>query len=985
MRNSACFHGAIGMFAGVAVLLLPAMLPAAEKSPSRPPATASGGNDSAGEAGPPAVTPDHPMIPGFERFYGPFSERLAKRQLGPIAEELEEEDIPPRPVRPDLGTPADVVAGLILASELNCTSCHAASDHLAELVQTKQAPLLDDLGERLRPQFVRRFIADPQTAKPGTTMPAVARHLDAAARAAALEAVTHFLMAEGQVVPNAPDIAAASRGKSLFRQLGCVACHGVPGDPTESLPTSVPLGELPAKYPINGLQRFLKQPHAVRPSGRMPQFPLDDKQARDLAHYLAGGPEAARDALRYRVYHGAWDKLPDFTRLEPVAEGVSGDFDLSVAGRRDDFGLRFEGFLHVPADGTYEFTLGSDDGSRLWIDGRAVLDVDGIHPYSKRSVRMKLTKGAHPLAVDYFERGGEEVLTVEIQGPKLPRQPIISFVATTPEPIQPQPLLPGEEPFVLRPELVPVGREHFAKLGCAACHRKTADKKPIPSVLTASPFAAMKAPTGGCLAERPAANVPDFRLSPEQRRALQALVRAVRAGELPRAAGELLNHLTLARFNCYACHDRNGFGGVEFDRNPFFEGTIKEMGDEGRIPPTLTGVGDKLRPDWLSHIFDAGASDRPYMRTRMPRFGRHNIGHLVASFAATDEKNEAVIPRIDLPPHRIKAIGRYLVGADALSCIKCHNFGKYKATGIQAIDLTTMARRLRSDWFHRYLLNPQAFRPGTRMPAAWPFGKSTIPDVLGGDAHAQIHAVWVYLSDGPKAAIPKGLIPEKMVLVPKDEPIIYRNFIEGLNPRGIAVGYPEKVNLAFDADDLSLALIWHNAFIDAGRHWTGRGQGFQPPLGDHVLSLPRGAAFAVLNAPDQPWPERRAKELGHRFRGYRLDRNRRPTFLYQIDGVLIEDHCDPLPTQFEPGLKRTLRVIPVDEAGSSSGPLYYRAAAGKSITRDEDGWFVVDGMLRIHLQAPAQPVLREVGGRQELIVPLSQVRAPLTIVQQYVW
>ncbi|RMG36443.1 MAG: cytochrome c1 [Planctomycetota bacterium] len=949
-----------------------------ERADDAPPSTARDATDV------PAVDFDHPMIPGFERFYGPFAERLAKRQLGPIAEELDEEDLPPRPVRPDLNTPAEVVAGLLLAGELNCASCHAAAGDLAELLQTKQAPVLDQLGDRLRPQFVRSFVEAPQSAKPGTTMPTVARHLPPAERRAATEAITHFLMAEGTSVPNAPVVAAASRGKALFRQLGCVACHGLPGHPTAELPTSVPLGDLARKYHILGLQRFLKQPHATRPSARMPRFPLDDKQARDLANYLAGGPAAARDALKYRAYHGVWEKLPDFTKLRPTAEGVAGGFDLSLAGRKDDFGLRFEGFLHIPTAGKYQFALGSDDGSRLWIDGRAVLEVDGIHPYSKRSTSLRLTAGVHPIAVDYFERGGEEVLTVEIAGPGLPQQSLISFVTATPEPIELEPTLPGEEPFTLRRDLIPAGKEHFEKLGCAACHRKTSGGKPLQNRRAAKPFASLKPAPVGCLAPKPPAEVPDYSLSEPQRRALVALIAAVRAAALPKPAGELVNHLTMARFNCYACHDRNGIGGVEFDRNPFFEGVIKEMGDEGRIPPTLTGVGDKLRKDWMAHLFENGAADRPYMRTRMPRFGRQNVGHLVDSFAATDEKNAAVIPRIDLPVHRIKAIGRHLVGADALSCIKCHNFGKYKATGIQAIDLTTMSRRLRSDWFHRYLLDPQAFRPGTRMPAAWPFGRSTIPDVLGGDAHAQIHAVWVYLSDGPKAAIPKGLIPEKMVLVPKDEPIIYRNFIEGLHPRGIAVGYPEKVNLAFDADDLSLALIWHNAFIDAGRHWTGRGQGFQPPLGDHVLSLPRGAAFAVLSGPDQPWPEKPAKALGNRFRGYRLDKLRRPTFLYEVDGVRVEDHCDPLPTRFEPGLKRTLRVTPL-HGPNAEQRLFYRAAAGKLITQDQDGWFVVDEMLRIRVHAPVQPQLRQVGGRQELILSLGAVRKPLTIVQEYVW
>ncbi len=61
--------------------------------------------------------------------------------------------------------------------------------------------------------------------------------------------------------------------------------------------------------------------------------------------------------------------------------------------------------------------------------------------------------------------------------------------------------------------------------------------------------------------------------------------------------------------------------------------------------------------------------------------------------------------------------------------------------------------------------------------------------------------------------------------------IIYRNFIQGVNARAIAVGYPGGVNAAFDADFCNVGLIWRGGFIDAKRHWTDRGGGFQPPLG----------------------------------------------------------------------------------------------------------------------------------------------------------
>ena len=155
------------------------------------------------------------------------------------------------------------------------------------------------------------------------------------------------------------------------------------------------------------------------------------------------------------------------------------------------------------------------------------------------------------------------------------------------------------------------------------------------------------------------------------------------------------------------------------------------------------------------------------------------------------------------------------------------------------MDLAVMKKRLQADWFRRYMVNPIALRPGTRMPSFWPDGNSTKPDILGGDSGKQIEAIWKYLALGEQAA-PAGASGGGLLITASDEARIYRNFIQDAGPRAIGVGYPGEVNLAWDANHLRPALIWQGPFIDGAKHWTGRGQGFQKPAGFNTLKLPQG-------------------------------------------------------------------------------------------------------------------------------------------------
>lgn len=887
-----------------------------------------------------------PLIPAFERFHAD-------------------------------GTSA-VDGGRLLLGELNCTACHQASGTLATEITAKQAPILTNAGNRLRPEYVWQYLQDPHAAKPGTTMPHVLSGLDENERRHAATALASFLSTTGSAKPEAPQNKFARSGERLFHEVGCIACHMPRNGKAANAVTSVPLPELGRKYTISGLAGFLKQPHAVRPSGRMPGLNLDDNQSRDLAHYLVGEVllEPREPTVRYTVINKGFENVPDLGK-QKGRKGTTAGLDIDVAGRGDDFSIRFESRILISKAGTYRFHLGSDDGSFLYVDGKQVVDVDGVHPHTTKSGSLDLAQGVHVLVVDYSEVGGQQSLSLEIEGPGISRQPIDGWLTlnedgSPPEKLKKKTAASEPEPFEFDPALVETGRNFFRSLGCASCHQLQQDGQAIASLLKA-PGLADCGPGSGCLSPEVKSGVPQYDLNGAQRKAITAAL----ASDVQLSKADKIVH-SMKSFNCYACHQRDGFGGPEPDRHALFVSQIPEMGDEGRVPPPLTGVGDKLKKGWLEKLLREGAKDRPYMLTRMPKFGRDAV-HLASDLVDVDRVHGVNIAAVDDADHRLISAGRKLVGSEGLSCVKCHTFGKYKATGIQALDLQTMASRINEDWFHRYLPNPDALRPGTRMPTAFPNGKSVATEIYEGDTSSQVSAIWKYLEQGSNAKVPIGVAGGMIELKPDTRPVIYRNFLVGLTPRGIAVGYPEQANIAWDADRMSLNQIWHGRFIDAAKHWQGRGQGRQEPLGDNALRVEPTVPVAVLESLNTPWPEEEPRELGYRFLGYRLDAKGRPTFRYGTAEYEVLDTPVPVPGEREPSLERRITV-----AGNVVDNLYFRAAIGNNIEDLGDGWYRVDNALRIHVSI-ANPTLRQSNNRWELLVPVVSTGGPVEVLQKIVW
>jgi signal transduction histidine kinase len=71
--------------------------------------------------------------------------------------------------------------------------------------------------------------------------------------------------------------------------------------------------------------------------------------------------------LNYRCFEGQWLALPDFQHVQPVTSGAVTNFNLDAATRHDDVGLEFTGLLEVKTRGEYVFSVGSDDGAKLFV------------------------------------------------------------------------------------------------------------------------------------------------------------------------------------------------------------------------------------------------------------------------------------------------------------------------------------------------------------------------------------------------------------------------------------------------------------------------------------------------------------------------------------------------------------------------------------------------------------------------------------------
>jgi hypothetical protein len=112
---------------------------------------------------------------------------------------------------------------------------------------------------------------------------------------------------------------------------------------------------------------------------------------------------------------------PVLTRTEDAVDhNWTGEI---VAGLSDQVSARWTADLEAPLADTYKLITTSDDGVRLWLDGRLLIDNWTNHAAADNTATVSLKAGEiYSIRMEWYEDTGSAVAQLSWQGPSMPRQ-----------------------------------------------------------------------------------------------------------------------------------------------------------------------------------------------------------------------------------------------------------------------------------------------------------------------------------------------------------------------------------------------------------------------------------------------------------------------------------------------------------------------------------------------------------------------------------
>jgi fibronectin type 3 domain-containing protein/predicted esterase len=144
---------------------------------------------------------------------------------------------------------------------------------------------------------------------------------------------------------------------------------------------------------------------------------IDSSGNESVQSNIANSP-AVLKGLLYKYYEGYYTSMPDFTALSPLTTGVSSNADISISNRQIQYAFLWQGFINVPADGSYKFTLNADDGSSLWLNAYDP-SIKPLASYDTAQVGatynsgfISLKKGLYPVSIGYYQNKGAKRIKI---------------------------------------------------------------------------------------------------------------------------------------------------------------------------------------------------------------------------------------------------------------------------------------------------------------------------------------------------------------------------------------------------------------------------------------------------------------------------------------------------------------------------------------------------------------------------------------------
>ncbi len=193
-------------------------------------------------------------------------------------------------------------------------------------------------------------------------------------------------------------------------------------------------------------------------------------------------------------------------------------------------------------------------------------------------------------------------------------------------------------------------------------------------------------------------------------------------------------------------------------------------------------------------------------------------------------------------------------------------------------------------------------------------------------------------------------------LEPDRETAIHRSFIDfgGQRlPYGVSVGSTSGLNFSVNLANGALIRSWRGLFLNVAPMWLSRGNGTCTPMG------------SVLNLSDAP----QVSEVGGKaagdylLKGYRVDDDNNPTFLYTFGGAGFQDRVIP-----DSSGRYLDRTVMTDTKGTS---FRFILARGSEIAEQPGGLFLVDGQFFIKVKEGGRAAVENRDGLKLLAVDAS--------------
>jgi len=485
-------------------------------------------------------------------------------------------------------------------------------------------------------------------------------------------------------------------GQQLWAERRCARCHEmgekrVGESAFAELDTVGPdLRQAGARMRQEWLAEWLLDPRRFRPDATMPKLPLTPQEAADLAAWLAGmggpSPTPAAPADLEANGRARFRQLGCVAcHLEPGAkhvDGHGGRIDLAFVPQKWH-GAALADYLQEPARN---------------------------HP-DVRMPDLKLSRDDATLLANWLLANG------------------------------------SKDAIAARKGDAGNGKRLAEKHGCGLCHGL--------DVLVADRqwprLRSLKAERG-CLADdAKKSGAPDHGFDDAQRAALRAFLAHAEEAPFRRAPLDYADrHLTSAK--CTQCHALDGMPSAWArwtEQQNAATPLPKDQDPVAQGVPGLTWVGAKLQPGWMERfVTGQEKSPRPWLTARMPAFAKQGAT-IVQGLARMHGYGAADEPPTPMDANVAVHGDRLLAQGTGFGCVQCHALGDKPAVQVferEGIELTRARKRLRHEYYTRWLADPPRVDPDARMPKyADQTGKTAILDVFDGDAAKQFESIWQHL------------------------------------------------------------------------------------------------------------------------------------------------------------------------------------------------------------------------------------------------